>query len=227
MSQGFPTAFNLNKILGVPGADGAVGQSAYSILLASFTQPAAGATVVASVGSSTWNAVGQTVYVANGGYYLITALAYQSATLQNISPVGNAAAGSTVAAGSLVVAAGQVSASGGLSIQPLIIASADLPATPSGLLVRYSAGTFASPASIIIRLPVATAADIGRQVRAIDAGLLTTGAHTVTFRERNGFTVQDPDNPLTLATDLVLIAPRNFLLTLCAGGNGGTFWSFS
>src|ERR1700756_238138 len=51
-----------------------------TVLLASFSQPAAGATVVVTVGNSTSLVLNQAVFIRGGGYYLATALAGSSVT---------------------------------------------------------------------------------------------------------------------------------------------------
>lgn len=58
---------------------------------ADFTQPAVGATVVANIGSSVEEYVGQVVFVAGGGYYYITTATATSVTLYNLGSASNVA----------------------------------------------------------------------------------------------------------------------------------------
>ena len=66
---------------------------------AAFTQPAVGATVSVTVGSTAWINPGQTVYIAGGGYYnAVNVTSATTVSLQNLGFGINASAGTTVGA---------------------------------------------------------------------------------------------------------------------------------
>ena len=100
--------FSLPYQVKIPSASNGSGANAFTALTADFTQPAVGADVVASVGSSAWAAIGQVVFVAGtGGYYIVTAKpTATSLTLMNLGYAANASPGATVPAPSQVSPAG-------------------------------------------------------------------------------------------------------------------------
>ena len=72
-------------------------------LSAGFTQPALEATVVATVGVTSWLAIGQTVYVSVGGYYSVKSIDDRThVTLLNLGYAGNARPAATVPSGGTV-----------------------------------------------------------------------------------------------------------------------------
>jgi HYR domain len=90
--------------------------SAFTTTSANFTQPAAGSTVSATVGDTTWMSAGQHIYVATGGYYTVSSITDATdVVLTNLGYTGDAAPGATISSGSAVgpgVSLGRV-ASGG------------------------------------------------------------------------------------------------------------------
>lgn len=88
------------------------GESAYTISTAPFTQPAASATVIASVENSGWLALNSIVFFQDGtnqGYYQVTAIGgANSITIENLNQPGDAVAGTTMLSGGSFVAAGGV-----------------------------------------------------------------------------------------------------------------------
>jgi hypothetical protein len=81
---------------GPPGAGGA-GLNAFTTLSANFTQPAVNATVTVNVGSTTWMATGQGIFIQGGGYYTISSIADAThAVVTNLGGSANPAAGSTI-----------------------------------------------------------------------------------------------------------------------------------
>ena len=120
-----PTLVNIPGVAGADGddgVDGADGISAYTTLTAAFTMPAEGATVSASVGSSAWMAVGQTLYVQTAGYMDVSSIT-NSVTVVLLNKENtasgtyapNAAPGTNIPQGSKVVAGGIQGPSGTLS----------------------------------------------------------------------------------------------------------------
>lgn len=94
------------------GADGEDGVSPFTSLTAQFTQPAAGGTVVITVGDTSWISLGAWLYIAGGGHYVVasnpisaTQVLVRNPGTSELSPYGwtatsiptNAAAGATVA----------------------------------------------------------------------------------------------------------------------------------
>lgn len=70
---------------------------------ASFSQPLVGSSVAVAVVSTASLSVGQTVYVANGGYYTVASIfSANSVTLTNLGSPGNAGPGATIVVGSNV-----------------------------------------------------------------------------------------------------------------------------
>lgn len=111
---------------GSDGADGANGVNAYTTLSAAFTMPAEGATVSASVGSSAWMVVGQTLYVQTAGYMEVSSIPNVNAVVLrnpentaataysiNAAPGTNIPASSKVAPGGLQGPAGTLSGAAG------------------------------------------------------------------------------------------------------------------
>lgn len=97
------------NVPGPPGADGADGSNgangvnAYTTLAAQFTVPAELATATATVGSSTWMAVGQVVYLQGAGWFGVTALPNTTqATLQNLEDAATGAYAANVAPGTVI-----------------------------------------------------------------------------------------------------------------------------
>ena len=93
-------------LIGPAGAGGA-GLNAFTTLSASFTQPAASATVSINVGTTAWMVVGQAVFILGGGYYTVASVTdINHAVVTNLGYSGNAAPGATVASGGGVVPSG-------------------------------------------------------------------------------------------------------------------------
>src|SRR5258705_9556446 len=93
-------------LIGPAGAGGA-GLNAFTTLSASFTQPAAAATVSINVGTTAWMVVGQAVFILGGGYYTVASVTdINHAVVTNLGYSGNAAPSATVASGGGVVPSG-------------------------------------------------------------------------------------------------------------------------
>lgn len=97
---------------GPAGANGLDGTNAYTLTSASFVQPAASGSVVVSVGSGLWAAVGQILYVSTAGYYQVSARTATTMTLVNLDYDGNAAPTTVIALASQVSPAGLIGADG-------------------------------------------------------------------------------------------------------------------
>lgn len=107
-----------------------------TVTTASFTQPAAGSTVVVSVSSSVPFFVDQYVFVNGGGLYQVTALpSGTSITLRNLGHMTNAAASATVAASARVMDAGVPTIVGVTDIETSEASPGGVSGTPGGALV--------------------------------------------------------------------------------------------
>lgn len=90
---------------GAAGANGTNGQPSYTTLTANFTQPNLNTSTVVQVGTTSWMAVGEWIFISGGGYYRIAAITSPTVVqIANPGSVlgfpagvpGNAAVGSTV-----------------------------------------------------------------------------------------------------------------------------------
>lgn len=76
---------------GADGADGTDGISAFTFTTANFTQPAVNANVTIAVTEGSWAAVGQNIWIEQGGTYeVITVNSAISLTVENLGYTGNA-----------------------------------------------------------------------------------------------------------------------------------------
>lgn len=114
----FPTPFNINTILGVPGPQGPPGSQgvpgkAHTTTTSSFTQPAVNATVAVGVLDSSFIGVGQYVNVATGGTYIVTVISSSvSITLQNTGAPGNASPTTVIAISQTLTVSGPQGSTG-------------------------------------------------------------------------------------------------------------------
>jgi hypothetical protein len=98
---------------GPTGPTGATGSNAYTTTSSSFTQPASAATVSVQVGDTSWMAVGEYLYVENGGYYTVSSITDSThVVVTNLGYTGNASPGATVASSSKVSPGGIQGATG-------------------------------------------------------------------------------------------------------------------
>jgi len=101
---------------GIDGTDGTNGVNAYTSTDGSYVQPAVGADVTITVLESGWMGVGQTIYIANGGYYTVqTIVSSTSVTIRNLGYTGNATVASTVATSQKVSPGGIQGSAGSIS----------------------------------------------------------------------------------------------------------------
>jgi len=95
---------------GDPGIDGI---DAFTLTTAQFVQPATLDSVTVAVENSMWVAMGQIVFVQNGGFYsVVSAPNSVSVTLVNLGYTGNAAPTSLIASGSKVSPGGLIGPTG-------------------------------------------------------------------------------------------------------------------
>lgn len=158
---------------GVDGEDGAIGSAgvnAFTFVTTQFTQPAAAANVVVQVGDSSWMAVGQKLFIQNGGYYeFVSSTASTNATLKNLGYTGNVAPTTAVAVANKISPGGIKGADGAAGT------SATTPVTTKGDLLGYS--TVAARLAVGTNKRVLTADSaqtLGLAYKAIDL----TGAAT-------------------------------------------------
>lgn len=93
------------------GTDGLDGNNAYTLLTSYFTQPIIGGLVTIQVSTNnqnigSWGAIGQYIYIENGGYYIVSSSTATTMIIQNTGVSGNAAPGTTIATNSKVSPAG-------------------------------------------------------------------------------------------------------------------------
>ena len=92
---------------------GAAGKNAYTVLAASFTQPAPSANVTITVSTAgqftnAWAVPLQTIFIEGGGYYSVVAtVGVNQITVQNLPYPNNTIAGSTIASGGKVSPSGE------------------------------------------------------------------------------------------------------------------------
>src|SRR5207249_4539416 len=99
--------------VGATGATGSNGTNAFTTTTASFAQPAPGSDVTVSVDETSWMAVGQVLFIPNGGFYLVSSVVDgTTVSLTNLGYPGNASAGTTVSSGQTVGTGGLIGPTG-------------------------------------------------------------------------------------------------------------------
>jgi hypothetical protein len=97
---------------------GLPGKNAYTFLTASFTMPAAAASVTVTVSNAgqfgnRWAVVGQIVFIQGAGFFEVAAIVgTNQLTVTNLGYVGNAAPTSTIGSGGYISPAGPIGATG-------------------------------------------------------------------------------------------------------------------
>jgi hypothetical protein len=95
------------------GISGASGISAFTTTTASFTQPTSGATVIVTVGNTSWMAQGQNLFIPGAGYYSVSTVTDSThVILINSGTPGNSTAGNNIPGGSQVSPAGSTGPQG-------------------------------------------------------------------------------------------------------------------
>lgn len=126
------------------GGGGTPGQNAFSTITASFTVPAAGATVTVAMGSTAWlGGSGYVVFVQNAGYYAVSSVTDSThAVLTNLGyATTNAGAGTTIPNGSQVSPGGiqgAASSATGANAYDTTTASFTMPAAAANVNVTIS-----------------------------------------------------------------------------------------
>ncbi len=96
---------------GSNGSNGVNGISSYSILTSSFVQPSSSITI--QVSSTLWMAVGETIFIENGGYYYIISISNTThVIILNLGYSANTAIGVTISLNSLISPSGPIGATG-------------------------------------------------------------------------------------------------------------------
>lgn len=186
---------------GTNGVDGAAGSSAFTTTTASFIQPAVAATVVVAVASTAWMAVGQIVFVQNGGHYQVTAIGSSiSVTLSNLGYTGNAAPTTVIAT------AGKVSPSGAQGAADKVYAVLAVSANTVITAAREYVTTDTTAGNINHTLPTA----VGNDGRAITFKKNVT-ANTLTLTPTGGQTIDG-------AGTYVLAAAARGAVTIISNG---------
>ena len=98
---------------GINGSNGTNGVSAFTTLVAPFTQPnefpLASNTATISVGNSSWIAVGQTIFIAEAGYYRVLAINSSTSITVSLLEIDQVASSATVTSGRTVTKSATVS----------------------------------------------------------------------------------------------------------------------
>ena len=98
---------------GINGSNGTNGVSAFTTLVAPFTQPnefpLASNTATISVGNSSWIAVGQTIFIAEAGYYRVLAINSSTSITVSLLEIDQVASSATVTSGRTVTTSATVS----------------------------------------------------------------------------------------------------------------------
>jgi hypothetical protein len=133
---------------GVAGAatTGSPGANAYDALAASFTMPAANASVSIVISNTSWLGVGQEIYIAGAGYFSVSAISSPTVlVVTNSNYPGAAAPGSTIAVGAKVSSAGLIgpTGAGGAGLNAFTTLSASFVQPASGSTVVANVGTTA------------------------------------------------------------------------------------
>lgn len=137
---------------GSNGSNGVNGVSAFTIVTASYIQPAASSTVNVTVANTGFMSVNMWLFIQTGGYYEVTAInSATSVTVENMGITGNATPGSTIPTNSIVAPTGPQGPAGGSGVSQLNGIS---PTTTKGdLMVDNGAN---SPSASVVRLGVGT-----------------------------------------------------------------------
>lgn len=99
-----------------PGTNGTNGTNAYTKLSVQLVMPASMATVVATVLDTSWMVIGEPLYVATLGTFLITAIpTTTTVTLQNLGYASNASPGTIAPPNSILTPTGFQGSTGGLT----------------------------------------------------------------------------------------------------------------
>jgi Collagen triple helix repeat (20 copies) len=92
---------------GPQGPTGATGQAAFTVTSVDFTQPTSGGSVTVTVGSTSWMAAGQYLFIQNGGFYTVSSITNATTVvLNNLGYSVNAGSGTVIASNSAVSAGG-------------------------------------------------------------------------------------------------------------------------
>jgi hypothetical protein len=126
-----------------PQGTGGAGLNAFTTLTTSFVQPAVGSSVTATVGSTSWIAPNEIIFVQGGGYYQVTSIPdLTHVSLSNLGYTGNAAPGATVTGGTgVMVTPGGLAGQGGNSFTTTT-ASFTQPATGSNVTATFANTTW-------------------------------------------------------------------------------------
>lgn len=199
------STISTNAKISPGGFIGPAGAS-FTTTSADFTQPSSGATVAVSVVTTSWMAIGQTLFIQGGGYYTVSSIVSStSVTVTNPSGSaysGNSSPGATIASGAAVSSGGVPGPTGatgadGVSGYGLRYQfSTTTTPTPSTGTIRFNNAEIASVTEIYVhetdRLSgnVATALALlipGSSVQLIlDSSLATTALFTVNTNTDNG-----------------------------------------
>jgi len=129
---------------GQDGTNGTNGVNSFSTLTASFVQPnvapAAGNSVTISVSSSSWMALGQSVFVEQAGFFVVTAINSTTSITVSLKSTAGVLPGQTVTSGRKVSPAGYGAEINSTSSFSSVNINPDFSANPAVLQVYGSSG---------------------------------------------------------------------------------------
>ncbi len=137
---------------GTNGANGNNGVNAFTITNAAYSQPDVDDSVTISVVSSEWCALGENIFITNGGTYQITGIPDMgSITITNLGYTGNAAPTTIISSNSQVTPSGIIGPAGSAGANSLNLIS---PTTTKGDLIVDNGSN--DPLASDVRLGVGT-----------------------------------------------------------------------
>jgi hypothetical protein len=200
-----------NGAAGSNGTNGSDGINAFTATTANFTQPAELATVVISVGDSSWVSIGQVLYVEGGGYYEVTAAAVGTITIRNLEDTSTGAYPDNTAPATLITSPKDVSPAGiqgpvqntfnkvvGLTYQPA--AGNAGPAMVFGAWTTFPLDTLDDPDGI---------ASLAANQFTLDEGRYSVTGFVPIFSARVRLRIQDVTTPGTYLTSINCVANSN------------------
>jgi len=203
---------------GAAGTNGTNGTNAFTTTTAGYTQPAVAATVSVAVATSAWAVIGQVVYVQNGGYYTVTAIADAThLTLSNLGYSGNAAPTTIIGSGQRV-GPGGLKGTDGVAVG--VTLNSISPTTTRGDLIVDNGAN--SPLASDVRFPAGTD---GQQLTALAAqptGLIyrTITPNAATDNVVPRFDASGATTPTPLQSSGLLITDTTALQTTAGNARG-------
>lgn len=204
---------------GAAGADGTSGKSSTTLVsgIGGFTQPASSGTVAVTVSDSSQFSVNSYVFIANGGFYKITAIGSGTQiTVQNLGVTGNVAPGSNIPQNSLISPSGPPGATGATGVSTLNAVS---PTTTKGDIIVDNGVN--NPLASDVRLGVGTdgqvlasdsAQSTGLAWKTVSPNVAATDGDIAIFSGTTG-------KPMAIKDSKLLIDSTGAIQSTPSGGN--------